>query len=200
MDSSQLLGITTFIFLAASALYLGLFIFRAQALGVVATTLTVIGLLVETAGIILRWVESYQMGYGHAPLSNMYESLVFFAWCIVGFYLYIEYKFKNRLIGAFVMPFAFLGMAYGSYATEFSREIKPLIPALQSNWLIAHVIACFIGYAAFAVACGLGIMYLIKDRNREKTGGRQTGGLLESLPALRQIDDITHKTILFGFL
>ena len=200
MDSSQLLGITTFILLAASALYIGLFIFRVQGLGVAATALTIVGLLTETAGIILRWMESYRMGIGHAPLSNMYESLIFFAWSIIVLYLFIEFRFKNRMIGAFVMPFAFLGMAYGSYATEFSREITPLIPALQSNWLIAHVIACFIGYAAFAVACGLGIMYLMKARSQEKVGGRATGGLLESLPALRQIDDLTHKTILFGFL
>ncbi len=34
--------------------------------------------LVHTGSIGLRWLESYQMGIGHAPLSNLYESLVFF--------------------------------------------------------------------------------------------------------------------------
>ena len=69
------------------------------------------------------------------------------------------------------MPFAFLSMAYASFATEFGKEIKPLVPALQSNWLISHVVTCFIGYAAFTIACGMGIMYLIKSRqqdNRDK--------------------------------
>jgi cytochrome c-type biogenesis protein CcsB len=200
MNSSQLLGITTFIYLAASALYIGLFIFRAKGLGVVATTVTIVGLLTQTAGVVSRWMESYSMGIGHAPLSNMYESLVFFAWSLIVLYLFLEFKFKNRLIGAFVVPFAFMGMAYGSYASEFSREITPLIPALQSNWLIAHVIACFIGYAAFAMACGLGIMYLLKARSQEQSGGKDPNGLMATLPALRQIDDLTHKTILFGFL
>ena len=37
---------------------------------------------VHTAAIGLRWVESYQMGIGHAPLSNLYESLIFFGWAI----------------------------------------------------------------------------------------------------------------------
>jgi len=195
MTSSNLLGITTFIYLFAAALYMAVFIFRANKLGVLATTVTWVGLLMQTAGIALRWVESYQMGIGHAPLSNMYESLVFFSWSIIIFYLIIEFIYKNRIIGAFATPFAFLGMAYASFATEISQKITPLVPALQSNWLIAHVIACFIGYAAFAVACGMGIMYLLKARQRP---GRES--ILATLPELKVIDDITHKTILFGFL
>ena len=42
-------------------------------------------------------------------------------------------------------------------------DIQPLIPALKSNWLIAHVITCFIGYASFAIAFGVSGMYLIKQ-------------------------------------
>jgi ABC-type transport system involved in cytochrome c biogenesis permease subunit len=108
--------------------------------------------LVQTAGLGLRWIESYQMGIGHAPLTNMYESVVFFAWTIVLLYLLIEWQFKTKIIGAFAVPFAFLAMAYASFSTEISKSISPLVPALQSNWLIAHVVTCFVGYAAFAVA------------------------------------------------
>ncbi len=195
MNSSQLLGITTFTYLLSSVLYLAIFIFRARQLGLVASAITVVGFLVQTSGIILRWVESYKMGIGHAPLSNMYESLVFFSWAIIIFYLFLELKFKNRIIGAFATPFAFVAMAYASFASGISSEITPLVPALQSNWLIAHVITCFIGYAAFSVACGLGIMYLLKS-GRPKTGQ----GVIDTLPDLKVIDDITHKTIIFGFL
>jgi cytochrome c-type biogenesis protein CcsB len=126
----------------------------------------------------------------------MYESLVFFAWAIAIFYLGLEWKYKNRILGAFSMPFAFVSMAYASFSPQFGKEIKPLIPALQSNWLIAHVITCFVGYAAFAVACGIGIMYLLKDRKTKEA----PGSLLASLPELKVIDDIIHKTLVFGFL
>ena len=196
MDSSKLLGITTFIYLFSSVIYLGMFIFRTKKIGMLATVTTIIGLLVQTAGIGLRWVESYQMGIGHAPLSNMYESLVFFAWCIVLLYLIVEFVYKNKVIGAFAIPFAFGSMAYASLSPEFSSAITPLVPALQSNWLIAHVFTCFIGYAAFAVACGTGIMYLVKSRET----GDSSGSLLATLPSLKVIDDITHKVILFGFI
>ncbi|MDX1775162.1 MAG: c-type cytochrome biogenesis protein CcsB [Desulfobulbales bacterium] len=196
MDSSKLLGITTFIYLFSSVVYLALFIFRMKKLGLLATVITIIGLLVQTAGIGMRWLESYQMGIGHAPLSNMYESLVFFSWSIVLLYLVIEFIYKNKIIGAFAVPFAFASMAYASLSTEFSSRINPLVPALQSNWLIAHVFTCFIGYAAFAVACGTGIMYLVKLRDK----GDSPDSLLATLPPLKVIDDITHKIILFGFI
>ena len=196
MNSSQLLGITTLAYLLSAMLYIAIFVFRAKKLGLFATLITVCAFLINTAGIGLRWQESYQAGIGYAPLSNMYESLVFFAWAIAIFYLGLEWKYKNRVLGAFSMPFAFVSMAYASFSPQFGKEIKPLIPALQSNWLIAHVITCFVGYAAFAVACGMGIMYLLKDR---KTG-ETPGSLLASLPELKVIDDIIHKTLVFGFL
>jgi len=196
MDSSKLLGITTFIYLFSSVIYLVMFIFKIKKFGLLATVVTIIGLLVQTAGIGMRWVESYQMGIGHAPLSNMYESLVFFSWSIVLLYLVVEFIYKNKVIGAFAVPFAFASMAYASLSPEFSTAITPLMPALQSNWLIAHVFTCFIGYAAFAVACGTGIMYLVKLRDK----GDSPGSLLATLPSLKVIDDITHKIILFGFI
>lgn len=203
MNSSQLLGSSTFLYLLAAAIYLVVFIFRAQKIGIVATAISIVGLLVQTAGIGIRWMESYKMGYGHAPLSNMYESLVFFSWSIMVFYLIVEFIYKNRLLGAFATPFAFLSMAYASFASEISQEIKPLVPALQSNWLIAHVFACFIGYAAFAVACGLGIMYLLKAKHEEKSPKKSKAAdtsLMATLPELKVIDDIVHKSIVFGFL
>jgi cytochrome c-type biogenesis protein CcsB len=79
-------------------------------------------------------------------------------------------------------------------------NIKPLIPALQSNWLIAHVMTCFVGYAAFAVAAGMGVMYLVKSMNVEKGKEKNKDSLLATLPSLNLIDDVTHKTIVFGFL
>lgn len=198
MDSSQLLGVTTFTYLFSTLLYVAMVVFKANKLGPVATVFTAIAWVIQTAGLGLRWIESYQMGIGHAPLTNMYESVVFFAWTIVILYLLIEWKFKTKVIGAFAIPFAFLAMAYASFSADISKSISPLVPALQSNWLISHVVTCFIGYAAFAVAAGLGVMYLLKSR----TAGDENDDEAKShtLPPLKVIDDITHKTMVFGFI
>jgi cytochrome c-type biogenesis protein CcsB len=198
MNSSQLFGITTLAYLLASVCYIGLFIFRTKKAGQAGLILALFGILAQTVGLGLRWYESYQAGIGHAPLTNMYESLLFFAWCATIFYVLLEMKFKLPVIGAFVMPIPFITLAYTSLDKSLSKDISPLVPALQSNWLIAHVITCFIGYGAFAVAAGLGIIYLLKQfaHNRKFAADSMIG----SLPELKTLDDLIHKTIIFGFM
>jgi len=198
MDSSQLLGITTLTYLLSSLLYIVMIIFKAPKLGPAATIFTLAAWLIQTAGIALRWIESYQMGIGHAPLTNMYESVVFFAWTLVILYLLLEWKFKMRIIGAFALPIACLAMAYASFSTDISKTISPLVPALQSNWLIAHVVTCFIGYAAFAVAAALGAMYLLKSRSAYKSDAQKESSI--HLPSLTILDELIHKTMILGFI
>ncbi len=169
MNSSLTLSIVTFIYGTAGFLYISAWIFRKQVLGQVASWIALVGLIGNTAGILMRWVESYQLGIGHAPFSNLYESLVFFAWVIVLIYLIIERKIQNRIIGAFTTPIACLVMAFASLKQGIPSAIEPLIPALKSNWLIAHVITCFIGYAAFALAFGVSAMYLMKKGRDDET-------------------------------
>ena len=195
MDSSQLLGITTFTYLVASFLYIGALVFQTRKIGLIATVFTFSALLIQTAGIGLRWIESYQMGIGHAPLTNMYESVVFFSWTIIVCYLLMEWRFRTRTIGAFAVPFAFLAMAYASFG-PINRGINPLIPALQSNWLLAHVITCFVGYAAFAIAAALGIMYFFSARHH-KSGSSSAKSIL---PGPGILDDLIHKSMIFGFI
>jgi cytochrome c-type biogenesis protein CcsB len=195
MSSSQLLSVATFVFGLAAFFYLAALIFTKPKLTLPARWIVVAAVGVTTAGILLRWVESYELGIGHAPLSNLYESLVFFAWTAGVIYLFVEYKYKNALTGAFVTPIAFLAMAYASMSPNISDRIQPLVPALKSNWLIAHVATCFFGYAAFAIAFGMSIMYLVKARNPERDHG-----IIGHIPKLSVLDELTHRMVLFGFL
>lgn len=197
MISSKMLSSVTFLYLLCTVLYLNYLAFRSPRLGKVATTLTWATLLLHMAAILLRWAESYELGMGHAPLSNMYESLVFFSWCIAALYVLLERKLKSKVIGAFAMPFAFLFIAYASLAPGVSDRIDPLIPALQSNWLHAHVITCFLSYAAFALSCGMSAMYLIKRRKKEQ--GQAEAGWIALFPPLDSLDELIYKTIAFGF-
>jgi len=195
--SGKLLSITTFIYFFAMFAYIIYAVSRNNIMGAIGTILTAMGFLVETGGLVLRWIESYQMGIGRPPLTNLYESLVFFAWCTAGIYLAFEFYYKNRFMGAFVLPFVSIAMAYASFSPNISQEIQPLVPALQSNWLIYHVITCFLAYAAFAVACGVSIMYLIKNRKEEKK--ISFGPILSLFPSMAVLDDINYKAIAIGF-
>ncbi len=197
MTSSSILSIVTFIYGLAAFLYLAAWVFKKPPAGQTAVWVSLAGLAGNLAGIALRWRESYQMGIGHAPLSNLYESLIFFACVLTLIYLVIDRRTGSHVIGVFTAPLAFLAMAYASLSPQVSNRIEPLIPALKSNWLIAHVITCFIGYSAFAVAFGLSIMYLIKNR---EAAAAQGGVLAARLPETAVLDELTHRMILFGFL
>jgi cytochrome c-type biogenesis protein CcsB len=177
-------------------LYLLMMVIGKEFLGRLATFVVAGGLVAHTTAIILRWVESYRLGVGHAPLSNFYESLIFFTWTIILLYLIVELRTKNRTIGAFVTPLAFLAMAYASFSPNINSRIQPLIPALQSNWLISHVITCFFGYAAFSLSFGLSIMYLIKrldTQNRNKI-------FLKLIPRTVVLEDLNYQMVVTGFI
>jgi cytochrome c-type biogenesis protein CcsB len=162
MESSLLFSIATISYLVAVVLYISYLAFRKKGIGAVATVFTAAGFVVQTIALLLRWWESYQMDIGRVPLSNLYESLVFFTWSTVLIYLFVEYKYKTRVFGAFVMPVAFLALAFINVA-GINADITPLVPALKSNWLFYHVLVCFLGYAAFGVAFAVSMLYLLMD-------------------------------------
>ena len=195
ITSSIILSITTFAYLLCALLYLSGVVFRRRSILLWGSVTGAAVLAIQLAGIILRWWESYQIGYGHAPLSNLYESLVFAAWAIMLIYLVMEHRTKHRALGVFPALFAFLAMAYASFSTGVSSKIQPLLPALKSNWLIAHVVTCFIGYAAFAVSFGISILCIARKSTQE------AGGSAHSLfPDPRQLDEFNYQMVLFGFL
>lgn len=196
MTSSALLSITTFIYGASALLYVIAWIFKKNLPGQLAAVTLGTGALGNLAGILLRWVESHQLGIGRAPFTNLYESLIFFALTIALIYLFIEYKYKIRILGAVAAPLPFLAMAYASLP-KINSDIEPLIPALQSNWLIAHVMTCFIGYAAFTIAFGVSILFLLKSRQNDPAASTL---FMARVPGFDMLDDLTHQMVTLGFL
>jgi cytochrome c-type biogenesis protein CcsB len=192
MNSSLILSITTFVYAVAAILYVFSWIFKKPAAAKVAFWVTVVGIIGNTAGILLRWMASYDLGYGHAPFSNLFESLVFFAWTIAVIFVIIERKYKMQVVGMVTMPLAFLALAY---AANINDEIQPLVPVLKSNWLIAHVMTAFVGYAGFAIGFGVSIMYLLRQGKSPKEGG-----WLASLPDADALDALSYQLVMFGFL
>ncbi len=148
-------------FLTATAFYVIFLAVRKRTIGNVASTASVIGVLAMTLGLILRWVVA---GLSHPPFTNLYEILLFFAWAIALVYIVIEFKYKIKIAGAFVIPISLIAMGIASLSPN--KEIEPLVPALQSAWLHFHVAVSSIAYGAFVVAFGFSVLYLLKDKVR----------------------------------
>jgi cytochrome c-type biogenesis protein CcsB len=196
MSDTMVVSWVTFVYLLSFLLYLVRMVRGREIWGGIASWIARIGFLMHSAALILRWKTSYDLGMGHAPLANFYESLVFFAWAILLLYLLFEWRTKNRSLGTFLMPVAFLSMAYASIAPGVSDRIQPLVPALQSNWLTVHVLTCFLGYAAFAVAFGLGLMFLSKG----KEAGEGSGLFRRLIPPAEILDELIYQGIVLGFV
>jgi len=193
MSNVLLFNITTVLFGVASVLFLGALYARSDRVAVYGSWACVLAAVTGAAALGVRWQESYRMGIGRIPVTNLYESLVFFAWSVDLFYLAVERKYGSRALGAFVMPIAFFTMLF---AVTNDSTIQPLVPALQSYWLHAHVITCFVGYAAFAVSAGVAVMYLLKARQE---GTEAPGGIMARMPASRVLDDLVYRAIIWGF-
>ncbi len=193
MNSSLILSIVTFGWLGVSVFYISLLIFRKPFVGRLATLCSVLVLLIHTMGILLRWKESYDLGIGHAPLSNLYESLVFGAWAIMTVYLVFEWRFGQKNLGFIPSILACLAMAYASFSPDIDSRIQPLIPALKSNWLIAHVITCFLGYAAFGVSFGVSLIYVVKKKYPQFF-------VSHIFADTKSLEEFNYQVIMFGFL
>ncbi|MFA4916242.1 MAG: c-type cytochrome biogenesis protein CcsB [Syntrophales bacterium] len=197
MINTTILSVVTFIYFGSFVFYLFNMVTGRKFWGPMASLTALIGLLSHTVSLIIRWIESYNLGIGHIPLSNFYESLTFFAWTIIFLYLIVEWRTKNKSFGTFVVPFAFILMAFASLSPDINNRIQPLIPALQSNWLTIHVITCFLGYASFAISCSLGLMYLLKKLEYSQ---KNSSIFPRFIPSLAILDEMNYQSIVLGFV
>jgi len=116
--------------------------------------LSIIGAAIQVMFIISRFFIG-----GRSIASSMFEFTAFLAFAIVLAFILIYYLYHTPTLGAFVLPLAVILLAY---ASVFPKEVRPLIPALQSHWLHIHVTLAALGEGAFAVAFIAGLIYLIR--------------------------------------
>jgi cytochrome c-type biogenesis protein CcsB len=110
-----------------------------------------------------RWIVA-----GYFPLSNLYESLLFLTWILLTIYLYVEFKTKSKLLGAVLLPIALLinGFANLTLSAEMQKS-SPLVPALQSNWLMMHVSMMMLSYATLIIGSLFCILFLVLSKFQE---------------------------------
>ena len=110
-----------------------------------------------------RWIIA-----GYFPLSNLYESLLFLTWTLLTIYLYLENKTKSKLMGAILIPVALLIMGFANLTlSPDMQKASPLVPALQSNWLMMHVSMMMLSYATLIMGSLLCILFLVISKYQE---------------------------------
>jgi len=155
-----------------------------------------------------RWV-----GEGYFPLSNLYESLIFLSWGISSIHLFVESKTKSRLIGSISTPILFFISGFSSLTlpTDMQKAL-PLVPSLQSNWLMMHVSMMMVSYATLIIGSLLSILYLAFNffASKKKTTSTRVNSMsLDStiiasvdyskLSLLQTVDTWSYRIIGLGF-
>lgn len=156
--STSFFDLSVVVFFLSTVGYVFYMAWRNEKIWQTAFALAIVGLVFQTTALALRWVAA---GWNHPPFTNLYESLVFFGWGIVLVYVVLEAVYRIKVIGALVVPFAFISMGIASLSPN--KGIEPLMPALQDIWLLLHVFSASIGYAAFLVAFGFSVLHLVRD-------------------------------------
>ncbi|WP_291490643.1 c-type cytochrome biogenesis protein CcsB [Desulfurella sp.] len=190
---SNILSISNFVYIASAFVLILSFIVGKKSLDVAGKSLFVLAFFVEFLYFTLRFIETYQKGYDYLPVTNAFESFVFFTLCL-GFLQTLMIKKTSGFIVLFssiVISTTLLALSIAG----FSQHIEPLIPALKSNWLVAHVITSFLAYAAFAInfVASSFVLYSSQKRIDKIVGSIMFGGLL-SLMFTAVIVSITHSS------
>jgi cytochrome c-type biogenesis protein CcsB len=178
----------TLFYLLGTLAYLSYITFLKKILSNIAVAIVSIGFASHSLALLTRYIEA-----GYTPVTNLHESLSFFAWLIIGVLLLANLKYQIKVLGAFLTPIALILILF---ALALPKEILPLAPVLKSIWHPFHVIFAFLGNAIFALAFCCGIMYLIQE-NQLKS--KKMGAITKRLPPLKVLDDLNYQSLTFGF-
>ena len=158
---------------------------RLPALPELGTTAMAIGGIAITGLLGARWIDA-----GYFPISNLYESLFFMAWGVTVMHLVAEWLGRNRLVGVFTAPVAMGIVAFAAFKLPSDMQVSsPLVPALQSNWLMMHVSVMMFSYSTLMVGSVLAIAFLVVTRGQDVAlrgssfgigSYRNRGGVIES--------------------
>jgi cytochrome c-type biogenesis protein CcsB len=143
----------------------------------------------------LRWIIS-----GYFPLSNLYESLLFLDWCLLFILIIAETKTRTKLLGAVLLPITLLIISFASLILPSQmQEAAPLVPALQSNWLMMHVSMMMLSYATLILGSLLSILFLVIQKFTTNSNKIQKDLSQTKIQLLENIDTWSYRTIGLGF-
>jgi len=182
------LSVLTVTFVATGAYLVFFFSQNTQVRKIARIILLVSGIL-QTLYIISRYVQ-----VGHTPITSQHEAVVFFAWSTTWAYLSFRWRYTVKNFGTLVTLLIFVLLLVSSVS---SRDVTPLVPALQSLWLPVHAGVSLVAYGFLSLAfCG-GIMYLLQERELKS---KRFGYFFSRFPSLESLDQLNSHCLTAGFV
>jgi cytochrome c-type biogenesis protein CcsB len=188
MTNIYFFKIASLFYLLGTLSYSVYILFLKESLSKLGAAIVAIGFVSHTLALLARYAEA-----GYTPVTNLHESLSFFAWMVIGVLLITHLKYKVKVLGAFLSSIALILMIF---AFALPKEILPLAPVLRSFWHPFHVTFAFLGNAIFTLTFCCGVMYLIQEHQLKS---KKMGAIARRLPPLKVLDDLSYQSLTFGF-
>src|SRR5437868_90344 len=176
------------LYVAALAAYVWHFTRRAPASGRAATTTLVAAALSHTFVIGMQTME-----VGHVPVAGATPAISTFVWLLALAYLYIEMTTDERAMGVFILPLLIALQAIPA----FRPGVEDRAPVLQGPLFGAHVSSLLFAYASFALACVIGITYVLLFKEIK---AKHLGFFYARLPSLQVLDRMNQRAIVIGWI
>jgi ABC-type transport system involved in cytochrome c biogenesis permease subunit len=174
-------------YVVAVAAYAIHFARRQPRVGRAATGLLAGGVLAHTFLIGMQTVEA-----GHAPLVGTTAAISAFVWLLGLAYLYAELTTDERAMGLFVA----IMMVVLYIIPALDPTVVPRPPVLRSPLFTIHVVSLLFAYASFALACVLGVTYVLLFKEIK---AKHLGFFYARLPSLQVLDMMNGRVLTIGW-
>ncbi len=185
---SVMFGLTMACYIASALGYQGYILFQKRPIHKVSSTILWAGFALHTIVIAVEYSRA-----GHLPVQTLQETLSTFGWAVAGVFLALQIKFHLMVLGALVAPLASLSVIIASI---LPRPRVELAPFLEGLWRTVHMGTLILGNAALAIACLVGILYLIQERTIKD---KRRGFFFSRLPSLSLLDSVGYASLIVGF-
>ncbi len=176
------------LYAAALVAYAWHFAQRDPLLGRTATTLLVAATLAHTFVIGMQTME-----FGHVPVAGATSAISTFVWLLALAYLYTEMTTDERAMGVFILPLLVALQAIPA----FMPGVEDRAPVLQGPLFGVHVSSLLFAYASFALACVIGITYVLLFKEIK---AKHLGFFYARLPSLQVLDRMNQRAIVIGWI
>ena len=148
------------------------------------------GFVIHAAAIGVGCAE-----FGGREFFTLRGGIALLVWLIVGAYLLLHRLYRLPALGAFVTPVALVLLVPALFGSSLHPEVAPEI--VRNPMLAVHVLSAMLGLALFGIACGVGLMYLLQER---EVKGKHFGALFSRLPSLDVLDRLGQRLVRLGFV
>jgi len=185
-----LVFISTVSYILSTAGYIAYLISQKERIQKIGYALLLAGFIIHSIDIGYRFLQS-----GHLPVQNLHQTLSMAGWAIAGMFLFFKYRYHLKMLGIYAAPLVTITMII-SMCLPAEGTVDKAKTLFSNFWLVSHVVVIFIGEAAFALACGAGLLYILQERAIKR---KHHGFFFKRLPALELLDYTGYACIVVGF-